>query len=112
MARWRSRAIDAAIVGGLALSFGFAARRRGNSLARILGAGFTAAAWARFAAYEKPGAATEASPGMNASSTLVSIVAHEIRAPLASIRGAVALLDEHDATLEKSRRVELLHVAL
>jgi signal transduction histidine kinase len=98
-------------VGGLALSFGFAARPRGNSLARILGVGFTAAAWARFRAYDKP-AAAGGSPGMNASSTLVSIVAHEIRAPLASIRGAVALLDEHDATLEASRRMELLHVAL
>jgi signal transduction histidine kinase len=112
MARWRSRAIDAAIIGGLALSFGFAARPRGNFLARALGLGFTAAAWARLLANRKAAAADEAAPTGSASSTLVSIVAHEIRAPLAAIRGAVALLDEHDATLEASRRIELLHVAL
>jgi signal transduction histidine kinase len=112
MARWRSRAIDAAIIGGLALSFAFAARPRGNSLARALGFGFTAAAWVRLLANRQGTAGVETLPGANANSTLVSIVAHEIRAPLASIRGAVALLDEHDATLEKSRRVELLHVAL
>ena len=53
MARWRSRAIDAAIMGGLALSFGFAARPRGNSLARAVGVGFTAAAWARLLANRK-----------------------------------------------------------
>jgi signal transduction histidine kinase len=98
-------------MGGLALSFGFAARPRGNSLARAVGVGFTAAAWARLLANRKrtaDGAVTAAS----ANSTLVSIVAHEIRAPLASIRGAVALLDEHDATLDAGRRIELLHVAL
>jgi signal transduction histidine kinase len=112
MARWRRRAIDAAIVSGLALSFGFAARPRGNFLARSLGFGFTAAAWARLIANRKSSAAAESSTAASASSTLVSIVAHEIRAPLAAIRGAVALLDEHDATLDASRRIELLHVAL
>jgi signal transduction histidine kinase len=112
MAHWRGRAIDAAIVGGLALSFVFAARPRGNFLARSVGIGFSAAAWARLLANRKSAAADDPSTATNASSTLVSIVAHEIRAPLAAIRGAVALLDEHDATLEASRRIELLHVAL
>jgi signal transduction histidine kinase len=111
MARWSSRAIDAAIVAGLALSFSFAARPRGNFLVRVAGAGFVAAAGARLLV-RKPMSAGEASPGTSANSTLVSIVAHEIRAPLAAIRGAVALLDQHGAALEPSRRIELLHVAL
>lgn len=112
MARWRSRVIDAAIVGGLALSFGFAARPRGNFRARALGLGFTAAAWARLLANRKGAADEGAATAASSNSTLVSIVAHEIRAPLASIRGAVALLEEHADTLETSRRTELLHVAL
>jgi len=99
-------------MGGLALSLGFAARPRGNSLARSVGIGLTAAAWARLLANRKRIDSDEALPAASANSTLVSIVAHEIRAPLASIRGAVALLDEHDATLESGRRIELLHVAL
>ena len=99
-------------MGGLALSFGFAARPRDNSLARALGIGFTAAAWIRLFANRRGAETVEAAPAASANSTLVSIVAHEIRAPLAAIRGAVALLDEHDATLDAARRVELLHVAL
>jgi signal transduction histidine kinase len=108
MARWGSRAVDGSIVGGLVLSFIFAARPRTNFLGRALGVATAAAAGVRLLG--RPPAAGELSPANN--STLVSVVAHEIRAPLAAIRGAVALLDEHDATLEATRRVELMHVAL
>ena len=55
------------------------------------------------------GAASAQDP---AGSTLVSIVAHEIRAPLAAIRGAASLLDEYDGQLDRTRRRELLAVAL
>jgi signal transduction histidine kinase len=113
MARWGSRAVDGAIVSGLALTFVFAARPRSNSLVRGAGVAFIAAAGARLFAHR--GDAFKAGNGASAidtKSTLVSIVAHEIRAPLAAIRGAVALLDEHDATLAASRRAELMHVAL
>ncbi len=108
MARWGSRAVDGTIVGGLVLCYVFAARPRSNFLARGLGGAFIAAASARLLGRrraDEPGAA-----GKN--STLVSIVAHEIRAPLAAIRGAVALLDEHDGTLDAARRAELFAVAL
>jgi signal transduction histidine kinase len=112
MARWGSRAVDSGIVSGLVLSFVFAARPRGHFLARGLGVAITAAAAARlFRHRERPAAVAEGAAA-SANSTLVSIVAHEIRAPLAAIRGAVALLDEHDATLDAARRGELLHVAL
>jgi len=109
MARWGSRALDSTIVGGLVVSFVFAARPRGNFLARTVGLACSAAAAARLLARRRsPGTAGAGS----ANSTLVSIVAHEIRAPLAAIRGAVALLDEHAATLADERRRELLNVAL
>lgn len=112
MARWGSRAVDGGIVSGLVLSFVFAARPRGNFLARGLGVAITAAVAARLFGHRKRPAAVEEAAAASANSTLVSIVAHEIRAPLAAIRGAVALLDEHDATLDAARRRELLHVAL
>jgi signal transduction histidine kinase len=112
MARWGSRAVDASIVAGLVLSFVFAARPRGNFLVHGLGIGLAAAAGARLLSRHGAASPSGEAQGGNASSTLVSIVAHEIRAPLAAIRGAVALLDEHEATLDTARRVELLHVAL
>ena len=107
MARWGGRAVDGTIVGGLVLSFAFATRPRPHFLAGALAMLFTAAAGARLLARRE----CPASAG-STSGTLVSIVAHEIRAPLAAIRGAVALLDEHGATLEPVRRGELLRVAL
>jgi signal transduction histidine kinase len=113
MARWGSRAVDGAIVGGLALSFVFAARPRGHFLARGLGVALTAAAGIRLVALRRnTSAARNGAAAAGAPSTLVSIVAHEIRAPLAAIRGAVALLEEHDGTLETLRRTELMNVAL
>ena len=111
MARWGSRALDTAIVSGLVLSFVFAARPRGHSLAPRIGLPFALlAGWRLFATDHRWPFATQVSPA-SANSTLVSIVAHEIRAPLAAIRGAVALLDEHALTLENDRRSELLRVA-
>jgi signal transduction histidine kinase len=110
MARWGSRALDRTIAGSLVLSFVFAVRPQGNFLARTLGLACSAAATARLLGWGRRIVADET--GGSANSTLVSIVAHEIRAPLAAIRGAVALLEEHAATLEAERRTELLHVAL
>jgi signal transduction histidine kinase len=77
-----------------------------------LGLAFTAAAGARLLANHKRSPAGSQTPAASTNSTLVSIVAHEIRAPLAAIRGAVALMEEHAATLEPERRTELQHVAL
>ncbi len=45
-----------------------------------------------------------------AQSDFFSIVAHEVRSPLAAIQGATALLDSHFDSLEKERREELLGV--
>jgi signal transduction histidine kinase len=86
-------------------------RPRSNFPARALAAACVVAAGIRLLARRerRAGGGEPAAGGTN--STLVSIVAHEIRAPLAAIRGAVALLDEHDATLEPARRAELLRVA-
>ena len=69
------------------------------------------AAGARLLARDR-GRRARSRPARAANSTLVSIVAHEIRAPLAAIRGAIGLLVEHGATLEPDRRSELLTVAL
>ena len=114
MVRWGDRAVDGIIVGGLVISAFFAAFARTHSLAR--GAYLTSAlaAGLRLTLRRRlPRLPVRADMGGGISnSTLVSIVAHEIRAPLAAIRGAVALLDEHDATLDPQRRGELFHVAL
>jgi signal transduction histidine kinase len=104
--------VDATIVCGLVGSFVFAARPRGHFMARSLGIAFSAAAGARLLARQRAAAGVDRAPAAAARSTLVSIVAHEIRAPLAAIRGAVALLDEHDQTLAPVRRRELLAVAI
>jgi len=45
-----------------------------------------------------------------AQSEFFSIVAHEVRSPLAAIRGATALLDTHFDSIAKERRDELLGV--
>ncbi len=45
-----------------------------------------------------------------AQSEFFSIVAHEVRSPLAAIRGATVLLDAHFDSLTKERRDELLRV--
>ncbi len=45
-----------------------------------------------------------------AQSEFFSIVAHEVRSPLAAIRGATVLLDTHFESLPKERRDELLNV--
>jgi signal transduction histidine kinase len=111
MARWGSRAVDGAIVGGLVLSFAFAARPRSHFRARAFAAVCVVAAGTRLLARPQAACGPDL-PAASTSSTLVSIVAHEIRAPLAAIRAAVALLDEHAATLEPARRGELLNVAL
>jgi signal transduction histidine kinase len=104
--------VDATIVCGLVGSFVFAARPRGHFMARSLGIAFSAAAGGRLLARQRAAAGVDRAPAAAARSTLVSIVAHEIRAPLAAIRGAVALLDEHDQTLAPVRRRELLAVAI
>ncbi len=111
MARWGSRTLDGVIASGLVIGSLFAARPRAHFLVRasLLTFALTAAARLLARGAGKP-QATQAITSAN--STLVSIVAHEIRAPLAAIRGAVALLDEHAATLEPGRRAELFHVAL
>ena len=54
------------------------------------------------------------SPTVSNATTLdtqfVSMIAHEMRAPLATIRGAVGLLTEHHDRLQPDRRSELLEV--
>lgn len=45
-----------------------------------------------------------------AQSEFFSIVAHEVRSPLAGIRGATSLLETHFDELEPQRRAELLNV--
>lgn len=45
-----------------------------------------------------------------AQSDFFSMVAHEVRSPLAAIRGATALLETHFASLSTERRNEVLHV--
>lgn len=45
-----------------------------------------------------------------AQSEFFTIVAHEVRSPLAAIRGATSLLDTHFDSLDKERRDELLGV--
>lgn len=112
MARWGGRALDGAIAGGLIVGALFAMRPRAHFLVRGLGSASALAAAVRLMVIRaNPTRGGDPSAGA-ANSTLVSIVAHEIRAPLAAIRGAVALLDEHDATLEPDRRRELFGVAL
>jgi signal transduction histidine kinase len=111
VARWRSRTVDGIILCGLIVDAFFAARPRGHSLVRWIRITAIIAAGVRLGANAWRRATIEPSGGTT-SSTLVSIVAHEIRAPLAAIRGAVALLDEHIETLDTQRRSELLHVAL
>ncbi len=111
MARLGSRTVDGAIVGGLLLYGIFAAPGRRNFLYRGIGLVLAGAAGFRLLARRASGDGG-APAAAASSSTLVSIVAHEIRAPLTAIRGAVALLDEHDLTLDPGRRHELFHVAL
>jgi signal transduction histidine kinase len=115
MARWRSRAIDSIIAGGIAVSLGFAMRPRAHSLTRFLAAIFALTASTRMLARgSRPGAGNPAAPAHDAitNGTLVAIVAHEIRAPLSAIRGAASLLDEYDGQLDGKRRSELLAVTL
>jgi signal transduction histidine kinase len=45
-----------------------------------------------------------------AQTEFFSIVAHEVRSPLAAIRGATSLLESHFASLSEDRRAELLAV--
>lgn len=116
MARWGSRAVDAIIAGGLVVSLGFAMRPRAHSLARRAAVALGLLASARLATRRGPGARGADRPALQddpvAGSTLVSIVAHEIRAPLAAIRGAASLLDQYESQLDRTRRRELLSVAL
>ncbi len=111
MARRARRSLDRAIVGGLVVSAFFAARSRAHFVCRALSVTVALAAGLRLLAHNR-GRRAETRPARAANSTLVSIVAHEIRAPLAAIRGAIGLLVEHGATLEPDRRSELLTVAL
>jgi signal transduction histidine kinase len=99
------------IVCGLIFNSIFAARQRRHSLVRWVGAGAVVAATVRLFAHAQR-VATRSETDETTSSTLVSIVAHEIRAPLAAIRGSIALLAEHLETLDPQRRAELLRVAL
>lgn len=112
MIRWGGRTLDGLIVGSLMVTAVFAARPRAHFLPRALLAASALAAGTRLLASPTGRPALDRSSVTAANSTLVSIVAHEIRAPLAAIRGAVALLAEHEASLEPERRGELLHVAL
>ncbi len=112
MARWRSRAVDGIIVCSLVFCCIFAARPRRNSqramAVQTLALAALAALLARSLSRRRPSRTASA----HSSGTLVSIVAHEIRAPLAAIRGAVGLLEEHEPELEPERKRELLAVAL
>jgi signal transduction histidine kinase len=105
--------IDSTIISGLIVSSVFAARPRAHAVLRPVAIGLSLAAGLRLLWQHRaePSASDPLAIG-GASGPLVSIVAHDIRAPLAAIRGAVALLDEHDATLEAQRRRELIDVAL
>ncbi len=107
---WSGYALDAVVVGGLVYGSVFAVRPQPHFLARTLVAAATLGAAVRIALHARRPA--PAAPGPATISPLVAIVAHEIRAPLAAIRGAVALLDEHQAALEPVRRSELFGVAL
>lgn len=112
MARPGSPSLDAVVASGLVLSSIFAARPGAHFLVRTLCVGFALASTIRLLAGGRSRGLVSRNAVSSANSTLVSIVAHEIRAPLAAIGGAVALLDEHAADLEPSRRRELLSVAL
>lgn len=48
--------------------------------------------------------------GTTLDTTFVSLIAHEMRSPLSTIRGAVALLGDHHDRLSTERRSELLSV--
>jgi len=112
MGRIERRAIDGIIAGGLAISLGFATRPGAHSLARRALAAFGVLACFRLVSVRARRKGDMPSVDPLASSTLVSIIAHEIRAPLASIRGAASLLDEYDGQIDRARRHELLAVAL
>ncbi|GAC1418225.1 MAG: hypothetical protein NVSMB5_09510 [Candidatus Velthaea sp.] len=107
--------MDGIIAGGLIISLGFAIRPRAHSLARSAAVTLGLLASCRLISRTTP-AAPPPQPGTSAQdpagSTLVAMVAHEIRAPLAAIRGAASLLDEYDGQLDRARRHELLTVAL
>ncbi|MFN2460741.1 MAG: sensor histidine kinase [Candidatus Velthaea sp.] len=115
MAEWQERAIDGGIAGGLVLSLGFAMRPQAHPLVRSTAAALSVLASVRMltgrrSAPPREPAVLMPEPGENGK--LVSIVAHEIRAPLAAILGAASLLDQYDGQIERPRRRELLRVAL
>lgn len=104
MARLQSSTVDEIIASGLAVTLAFALRPRAHFLVRACAAGFGVAAVVRLAGRTS----RESAP----TDPLVAIVAHEIRGPLASIRGAAALLEEYEAKLDVTRRRELVRAAL
>ncbi len=53
-----------------------------------------------------------AEANQRAQNNFFSIVSHEVRSPLSSIRGASTLLEEHFETLGETRRRELLEVLM
>lgn len=105
MDRFQNRTTDDIVACGLAVSVAFALRGRAHFLVRASAAAFGLAAAVRLLRKRTP-------PPSRTDDPLVAIVAHEIRGPLASIRGAASLLEQYESQLEGERRRKLVRAVL